>query len=57
MKASRIFVALFVVFTVVCRAATARAEITSNFVKDFLQRYRPSVVTFSSFAGAATLSQ
>jgi hypothetical protein len=42
MKASRIFVALFVVFTIVCEAAPARAEIKPNFVKDFLQRYRPS---------------
>src|SRR5262249_57963965 len=57
MKASRIFVALFVVFTVVCRAAPARAEITPNFVKDFLQRYRPSAVTFSSSAAAATSPQ
>jgi len=57
MKASRIFVALFVVFTVVCRAAPARAEITPDFVKDFLQRYRPSAVTFSSSAAAATSPQ
>src|SRR5262245_19658434 len=57
MKVSRIFVALFVVFTVVCRAAPARAEITPNFVKDFLQRYRPSAVTFSSSAAAATSPQ
>jgi outer membrane protein len=57
MKASRIFVALFVVFTVVCEAAPARAEIKPNFVKDFLQRYRPSAVTFSSSAAAATSSQ
>jgi outer membrane protein len=57
MKASRIIVALFVVFTVVCEAAPARAEIKPNFVKDFLQRYRPSAVTFSSSAAAATSSQ
>jgi outer membrane protein len=57
MKASRIFVALFVVFTVVCEAAPARAEIKPNFVKDFLQRYRPSAVAFSSSAAAATSSQ
>jgi outer membrane protein len=57
MKASRIFVALFVVFTVVCQAAPARAEIKPDFVKDFLQRYRPSTVTFSSSAAAATSSQ
>ena len=57
MKASRIFVALFVVFTIVCEAAPARAEIKPNFVKDFLQRYRPSAVTFSSSAAAATSSQ
>src|SRR5262247_3311988 len=57
MKASRIFVALFVVFTVVCPAAPARAEIKPDFLKDFLQRYRPSTVTFSSSASAATSSQ
>jgi outer membrane protein len=57
MKASRIFVALFVVFTVVCQAAPARAEIKPGFVKDFLQRYRPSTVTFSNSAAAATSSQ
>jgi outer membrane protein TolC len=50
MKASRIFVALFVVFTLVCQAAPARAQINTNFVKDFLQRYRPAQVTFASSA-------
>ena len=57
MKASRIFVALFVLFTLVCQAAPARAEIAPNFVKDFLQRYRPSAVTFSSSAAAVTSPQ
>src|SRR5262249_6930519 len=57
MKALRIFVALFVVFTVVCQAVPARAEIKPDFVKDFLQRYRPSTVTFSNSAAAATSSQ
>src|SRR5262245_60012426 len=48
MKASRIFVALVVVFTLVCQSAPARAETNANFVKDFLKRYRPANVTFSS---------
>ena len=48
MKASRICVALLVVFTVVCQAAPARAETSANFVTDFLKRYRPANVTFSN---------
>jgi outer membrane protein len=48
MKASRICVALLVVLTVVCQTTPVRAEINANFVKDFLQRYRPSNVTFSN---------
>jgi outer membrane protein len=48
MKASRIFVVSLVVLTVVCQAAPARAEINTNFVKDFLKRYRPASVTFPS---------
>jgi outer membrane protein len=46
MKASRIFVVLLVVLTAVCQAVPTRAEINTNFVKDFLQRYRPANVTF-----------
>jgi outer membrane protein len=48
MKASRICVALVVVFTVLCQTAPVRAEINTNFVKDFLKRYRPANVTFSN---------
>jgi outer membrane protein len=48
MKASSICVALLVVFTVVCQSAAARAETNANFVKDFLNRYRPANVTFSN---------
>src|SRR5437773_6625494 len=57
MKPSRIVVVLVVVLTAVCLAAPARAEINTNFVKDFLQRYRPSKVTFSSPASAASPQQ
>jgi outer membrane protein TolC len=46
MKALRIFAALLVMLVVLCQAAPARAEINTNFVKDFLQRYRPANVTF-----------
>src|SRR5438477_7125863 len=46
MKASRIFVTLAVVLALMCQAVPTRAEIKNNFVKDFLQRYRPSKVTF-----------
>ncbi len=44
MKASRIFVIALGVLASVCMAAPARAEINTNFVKDFLARYRPSNV-------------
>jgi outer membrane protein len=54
MKVSRIFVALLVVLTIVCQAASVRAEIKTNFVKDFLQRYRPSNVAFPN--SASTIS-
>jgi len=54
MKASRIFVVLLVVLTVVFQAASVRAEIKTNFVKDFLQRYRPSNVAFPN--PASTIS-
>src|SRR5262245_25725443 len=57
MKASRIFVALFVVLTVVCQAASLRAEIKSNFVKDFLQRYRPSNVPFPNRASTVSAQE
>jgi len=42
MKASRIFVVtLFVMLGLVTGALPARAEINTNFVKDFLKRYQP----------------
>src|SRR5262245_28600206 len=44
MKASRIFVALFAIFASVCSVEPARAEIKTNFVKDFLARYRPATL-------------
>jgi outer membrane protein len=45
MKVSRIFVTLLVVLGMVSQAASARAEVNTNFVKNFLSRYRPSNVT------------
>src|SRR5215813_3702096 len=51
MKASRIFVVLVIGLMLVHQAVPARAaEINTNFVKDFLKRYRPSPVTFPSAA-------
>src|SRR5207244_1407831 len=44
MKVSRIFVALLVMFALFRTSASARAEINTNFVKEFLNRYRPSKV-------------
>ncbi len=41
MKVSRIFVALLVMFALLRTSASARAEINTNFVKEFLNRYRP----------------
>src|SRR2546426_2090019 len=41
MKVSRIFVALLVMFALFRTSASARAEINANFVKEFLNRYRP----------------
>src|SRR5207237_395095 len=48
MKVSRICVTLLVVFGMVTTAASARAEINTNFVKDFLSRYRPSRTALSA---------
>ncbi len=57
MKASRIFVIALGVLAYVCMAAPARAEINTNFVKDFLARYRPSnVIQPGSAASAQTLA-
>src|SRR5262245_35972474 len=53
MKASRIFVVLLVILTLVSQAAPARAEIKTNFVTDFLQRYRPAKVTFGPASPAS----
>jgi outer membrane protein len=45
MKASRIFVVtLFVMLGLVTGALPARAEVNTNFVKDFLKRYQPPKV-------------
>src|SRR5437667_667694 len=41
MKVSRIFVALLVMFALSRTSDSARAEINTNFVKEFLNRYRP----------------
>ena len=48
MKVSRICVALLVAFGMVTTAISARAEINTNFVKDFLSRYRPSRTALSA---------
>jgi outer membrane protein len=48
MKSSRIFVSLFAVLAIAALAVPARAEVNTDFVKNFLQRYRPLRVTFSS---------
>src|SRR5438105_4022378 len=42
MRVSRMFVALFVMFVFLPTPAPVRAEINTNFVKEFLNRYRPS---------------
>src|SRR5262249_46759576 len=58
MKPSRIFVVLAVVVLAgFSMAAPAGAEINTNFIKDFLQRYRPSNVTFSSPVSAVSPQQ
>lgn len=54
MKASRIFVVLVIGLMLVHQAVPARAaEINTNFVKDFLKRYRPAPVTFPTSAAIA----
>ena len=42
MKALRIFVTMLVMLACVGMATPARAEVTPNFIKDFLSRYRPA---------------
>jgi outer membrane protein len=49
MNRSRIFVVLFVVL-MVCQVAPVSAQIKTDFVKDFLQRYRPAKVAFNGSA-------
>src|SRR5437016_3265338 len=44
MKVSRIFVTLLMTVGLLTIAAPARGEIKANFVKDFLDRYRPSKI-------------
>lgn len=56
MKLLRIFVGLFLAFGLIVTAPPARAEINANFVKEFLNRYRPSKLPASS-TPAATPSQ
>jgi len=53
MKASRIFVAVLVVFTMVCQVTTAHAQVNTNFVKNFLKRYQPAALTFPGSAAGA----
>ena len=53
MKVSRIFVTLLVLLALVCQAAPARAEINTDFVKNFLERYRPAKVTFPASVAAS----
>ncbi len=53
MKGSRIIVVtLFVMLGLVTGALPARAEINTNFVKDFLKRYQPSKVVLPAASGA-----
>ena len=46
MKVSRISIALLFMLAAACLAAPAQAQINTNFVKDFLGRYRPARVAF-----------
>src|SRR5438105_390369 len=49
MKVLRILVTSFLAFTLVATAVTpARAEVNANFVKEFLNRYRPSKLPVSA---------
>src|SRR5438132_1208903 len=49
MKVLRIFVTSFLAFTLLTAAVTpARAEVNANFVKEFLNRYRPSKLPVSA---------
>ena len=46
MKASRVFVTVVVMLAVVCMATPVRAQVNTNFVKKFMDRYRPATVKF-----------
>src|SRR2546425_1222614 len=46
MKASRIFVTLLAMLALMSVAEPAPAQIKTNFVKDFLERYHPAKVKF-----------
>jgi len=53
MKLSRIFIGLLAVLAIAGVAAPAQAEVTPDFVKNFLARYRPAKVTFPGTASPA----
>src|SRR5690242_3559378 len=52
MKVLRIFVTLLLTFGFFAAALPARAEINANFVKEFLNRYRPAQIPVSGTPGA-----
>jgi outer membrane protein TolC len=52
MKVLRIFVSLFLAFGLVVMATPAYAEVNANFVKEFLNRYRPSKLPVSTAPAA-----
>jgi outer membrane protein TolC len=52
MRVLRIFVTLLLTFGLLTSAPPARAEINANFVKDFLNRYRPSKLPVLAAPGA-----
>ena len=54
MKASRILVVLPITFTLLFQAASARAQSSSSFAKDFLERYHPPKVPSSNPQPVAT---
>ena len=54
MKALRIVVTVLVMLSCVCVSVPARAEVNTNFVTDFLSRYRPSKVAFPAPPSAAS---
>lgn len=54
MKVFRIFVVLLLTGGLITTALPARAEINTNFVKEFLNRYRPAQIPVSGVPGAAS---